>query len=150
MFPVSAYAFPAAIFILFKAIAKTEHAALARILTIFAGFLTFFYINTEIRHFFVGGDIRLSPMSNPEFYTYSLVWLIIASGLMFVGIWRDSQLLSQSALLLLLAAVGKVFVFDMSALDGLLRAISFLGLGACLIGIGFLYQRYGKNESTAE
>ncbi|MBL4594949.1 MAG: DUF2339 domain-containing protein [Robiginitomaculum sp.] len=35
----------------------------------------------------------------------------------------------------------KVFVFDLAGLDGLLRGLSFLGLGASLMGIGLLYQR---------
>ena len=38
--------------------------------------------------------------------------------------------------------MAKVFLFDMSELTGLYRALSFLGLGLCLIGIGYLYQRY--------
>jgi uncharacterized membrane protein len=35
----------------------------------------------------------------------------------------------------------KAFVFDMSALSGLYRAASFLGLGASLVGLAYLYQR---------
>ncbi|MEH6497094.1 MAG: hypothetical protein V7740_15210 [Pseudomonas marincola] len=31
-------------------------------------------------------------------------------------------------------------------LDGLLRAISFLGLGVYLIGLGFLFQRFGRPD----
>ncbi|WP_292544933.1 DUF2339 domain-containing protein, partial [Mesorhizobium sp.] len=38
-------------------------------------------------------------------------------------------------------AVMKVFLFDMSELEGVLRALSFIGLGAVLIGIGLFYQR---------
>jgi uncharacterized membrane protein len=30
----------------------------------------------------------------------------------------------------------------MSELTGLLRALSFLGLGASLVGLGYFYQRY--------
>jgi uncharacterized membrane protein len=37
--------------------------------------------------------------------------------------------------------IFKVFLFDMAALTGALRAASFLGLGAVLIVIGRLYQR---------
>ena len=32
--------------------------------------------------------------------------------------------------------------FDLSELEGLYRAVSFLGLGLCLIGVGWLYQRF--------
>jgi uncharacterized membrane protein len=41
----------------------------------------------------------------------------------------------------LVLTVLKVFLIDMSNLTGIYRALSFLGLGAVLIGIGWLYQR---------
>jgi uncharacterized membrane protein len=37
--------------------------------------------------------------------------------------------------------VLKVFLVDMSDLTGIYRALSFLGLGVVLIGIGWFYQR---------
>ena len=37
--------------------------------------------------------------------------------------------------------IGKVFLIDMGGLTGILRALSFIGLGAVLVGIGWLYQR---------
>jgi uncharacterized membrane protein len=37
--------------------------------------------------------------------------------------------------------VFKVFLLDMSNLTGIYQALSFLGLGAVLIGIGWFYQR---------
>ena len=43
--------------------------------------------------------------------------------------------------LVIAAVVCKVFLLDMAALTGALRAASFLGLGAVLIVIGRLYQR---------
>lgn len=141
-----AYVIPALLCLGFGRLAKPEHEDMARNGMICAGLLIFFYINVQIRHFFIGGDIRFGDISKAEFYTYSLVWLITACGLMWVGIWKQSRFLRQGALLLLLVTVIKVFIFDMAALDGLLRAISFLGLGACLIGIGFLYQRFGKDD----
>ncbi len=36
--------------------------------------------------------------------------------------------------------VLKVFLIDMSDLTGIYRALSFLGLGVVLIGIGWFYQ----------
>ena len=37
--------------------------------------------------------------------------------------------------------VLKVFLIDMSNLEGILRALSFIGLGIVLMGIGLFYQR---------
>jgi uncharacterized membrane protein len=42
----------------------------------------------------------------------------------------------------MIVAVAKVFLFDASGLDGLLRIGSFVALGLSLIGIGWLYSRY--------
>ena len=35
----------------------------------------------------------------------------------------------------------KAFLFDMSNLTGVYRALSFMGLGLVLVAIGWLYQR---------
>ena len=47
----------------------------------------------------------------------------------------------------MLGAVAKVFLFDASGLDGLLRIASFAALGFSLIGIGWLYSRYLPDEA---
>ena len=59
-----------------------------------------------------------------------------------VGIIRRSKLLRVMALLLLGLTIFKVFLFDLSSLDRLYRIISFIVLGAILLAVSFLYQRY--------
>jgi len=46
------------------------------------------------------------------------------------------------ALLLLGLTIFKVFLFDLSSLEKLYRIISFIVLGAILLAVSFLYQRY--------
>ena len=53
----------------------------------------------------------------------------------------SSQVLRIASAVLIAVAVAKVFIFDMSELEGVLRALSFIGLGAVLIGIGLFYQK---------
>ena len=36
----------------------------------------------------------------------------------------------------------KVFLYDMAALAGVLRVLSFLGLGLSLLGLAWVYQRF--------
>jgi uncharacterized membrane protein len=43
--------------------------------------------------------------------------------------------------------VVKVFVGDMSNLEGLFRIASFVGLGLCLVGIGWLYQHFVRRTA---
>jgi uncharacterized membrane protein len=50
--------------------------------------------------------------------------------------------LRYASLALVLLTVAKVFLFDMAALGGLYRALSFIGLGLCLLGIVWLYARF--------
>ena len=51
-------------------------------------------------------------------------------------------MLRYASLAVLLLAIGKVFLFDTAALDGLFRVASFLGLGLTLMALGFVYQRF--------
>ena len=53
---------------------------------------------------------------------------------------RSLPLRVASAAVIVLTVL-KVFFIDMSDLTGIYRALSFLGLGAVLIGIGWFYQR---------
>ena len=52
--------------------------------------------------------------------------------------WRETYAVCAVLVLVVL----KVFLIDLSDLEGLLRVASFLGLGLCLVGIGFIYQRF--------
>ena len=66
---------------------------------------------------------------------------------MTVGIARRSKLLRVMALLLLGLTIFKVFLFDLSSLEKLYRIISFIVLGAILLAVSFLYQRYRQRMS---
>jgi uncharacterized membrane protein len=46
-----------------------------------------------------------------------------------------------AGLALFAVAVGKLFLFDLSFLSSVTRAVSFLAVGAVLLAGGFFYQR---------
>ena len=71
----------------------------------------------------------------------SLLILVLAIGFLLWGIRTARRDWRIASLLLMLFAVGKVFLFDASGLEGLLRIGSFVALGFSLIGIGWLYSR---------
>ena len=58
-----------------------------------------------------------------------------------IGLWRQQSVIHVGSLVLLLITIGKVFLVDAAELEGLLRVLSFLGLGLALIGIGFFYNK---------
>ena len=74
-------------------------------------------------------------------FTYSAWFMIFGAMLLGVGFWRRSAFLRWQALVLLAVTIGKVFLVDMSELSQGYRIISFLGLGALLLAVSFVYQR---------
>jgi uncharacterized membrane protein len=111
-------------------------------LFILAGILVFFYVTLEIRHGFQGLRINISnSTSGAEHWAYSAGWLLLGIVYLGYGIWRGAGVARLASAILVLLAVIKVFLFDLSELTGLWRALSFITLGAVLIGIGLAYQK---------
>jgi uncharacterized membrane protein len=74
-------------------------------------------------------------------FTYSAFFMLFGAILLGAGFWRSSAFLRWQALLLLAVAIGKVFLVDVSQLSQGYRILSFLGLGALLLAVSFVYQR---------
>jgi len=99
------------------------------------------YLSFEVRTLYHGPVLTRGPITNAEQYTYSVAWLAYGVALLLFGIWRRSQPARLASAAVTLLTVGKVFLVDMSDLTGIYRALSFIGLGLVLVGIGWLYQR---------
>jgi uncharacterized membrane protein len=88
------------------------------------------------------GSLLVEPGVAPaENILRSLMILLLAIGFLLWGIRTHRRDWRITSLVLMLAAAGKVFLFDASGLEGLLRIGSFVALGFSLIGIGWLYSR---------
>src|SRR6201996_42537 len=74
-------------------------------------------------------------------FTYSAFFMTFGAVLLGVGFLRRSAYLRWQALVLLAIAIGKVFLVDVSELSQGYRILSFIGLGALLLGVSFVYQR---------
>jgi len=104
--------------------------------------LGFLWATLSVRRFWQGANIAdWKGFMQGETYTYSVAWLLIGIVLLVLGSKFDAKSLRLASAGLVLVAVAKVFLIDMSNLEGILRALSFIGLGAVLIGIGLFYQR---------
>lgn len=88
------------------------------------------------------GGIITGPIGTGENYGYSIALLLLALAGLTLGIRSGSRDLRLAGLGLLTFVTLKVFLIDAAALDGLLRILSFLGLGIALIGIGWVYRRF--------
>lgn len=94
-----------------------------------------------LRQAFAGSLMANAPVSSAESITYSLVAIGLAIGFLLYGIWALSIEWRAGSLVLMLAAISKVFLLDAAGLDGLARVASFAALGFSLIGVGWLYSR---------
>jgi uncharacterized membrane protein len=74
-------------------------------------------------------------------FTYSVWFMVYGAILLSAGFWRRSAFLRWQALALISATIIKVFLFDMSELSQGYRILSFLGLGALLFAVSYVYQR---------
>ena len=112
---------------------------------ILAAGLVFVWLTLEVRHAFRGEFISLSlfgsNFSDAEWYTYSAAWLAFAGIGLAVGLIRRDEWLRRVSLAGVTVVIAKVFLSDMSELEGVYRALSFLGLGGALIAIGYAYRR---------
>jgi uncharacterized membrane protein len=77
----------------------------------------------------------------------SVVWSVYGALLLIGGIHRGYQPVRLIGLGLLGVTLIKVFLFDLSFLDGPMRILSLTGLGLSLIFISWLYSRYGPGVS---
>jgi uncharacterized membrane protein len=99
------------------------------------------YLSLTVARLYHGPVLTDGAFTDAEGYTYSAVWLAFGVVLLLVGIGLRSQPVRLCSAAVVLLTVGKVFLIDMSGLTGVWRALSFIGLGLVLVGIGYLYQR---------
>jgi uncharacterized membrane protein len=149
-----AYAVPAALaFAAVRWLDRPEDLNARLLAEIAAGILAFVYVSLEVRHFFDPGFERGWQWAEGiELYAYSFVWLLFGVALLALGFWREASALRHAGMALVCIVVAKVFLIDMAGLQGLLRVLSFLGLGAALLGLGYAYRRVGfarPGETTA-
>ena len=108
-----------------------------------AAILWFFaYVSLETRRCFNDAAIGdLNGVSDAEVYAYSAVWLALGLALLAYGVARVSREARYASAFFVVATTLKVFLYDLSGLEGALRAFSFIGLGLALIAIGLVYQK---------
>lgn len=97
---------------------------------------------STVRQIAAGSLLTRGGVGDAENIAYSLAAVALAIGYLRHGIARGSRDWRAVSLLLMLAAVAKVFLHDAAGLDGLLRIVSFAALGFSLLGLGWLYSRF--------
>ena len=120
-------------------------------LALAAAVMAFAWATLSVRRFWQGEYIPFwNGFIQGELYSYSVVWLLIGIALLGLGTRFEARSLRIASAALVFIAVVKAFLIDMASLEGFLRALSFIGLGAVLIGIGLFYQKILTRKKAAE
>lgn len=112
--------------------------------------LAFAYVTLSVRRFFVGPDLASEEIGSGELYAYSAAWLAFGIALLVAGLLSGSRELRLASACIVMLTILKVFLWDMSDLEGVLRALSFIGLGLVLVAIGWLYQHLLLRPANAQ
>ena len=78
----------------------------------------------------------------------SAAWSLLGLGLLWAGLRRELRPLRLAGFALLAVAVGKVFLYDMAALERGYRVLSFVVLGLFLLAGAYAYQRLRRDRGT--
>jgi uncharacterized membrane protein len=100
------------------------------------------FVTLLVKRQFQGAVIDIEFLSQAESYAVSLAWLLTGIGIFIAGIKLERQTIRYGGLAILVLTVLKVFGYDVFSLGGLWRIASVIGLGLCLVGVGWLYTRF--------
>jgi uncharacterized membrane protein len=135
------YGLPSVLAITLALIARTTRPLPYRVVAaVTAVTLALFYLTLEVRRLF-HGPILAGPTGDAEQYSYSTIWLAFGIVLLATGFFLRSQPARLLALGVIALTIAKVFIIDTASIGGIFRALSAIGLGIVLLGIGWLYQR---------
>lgn len=110
--------------------------------------LTLVFAAATLRQAFNGSILSVGPVGESEDIARSALLIAFGIGFLRHGIVSGKRDWRIASLVLMLAAVAKVFLVDAAGLDGLLRIASFAALGFSLIGIGWVYARYLPEDAV--
>lgn len=102
------------------------------------------YFDRQIEQWHQLHQTGFLPLQQIEFsrnLSYSAIWLAYGACLMAFGFWKSSAFVRWQALALIAFTIGKVFLYDVSALQQGYRIVSFIALGVVLMAISYFYHR---------
>ena len=108
-------------------------------------FVALWVLSVQTVGFFDGREAAIGrDLTSAKHLGLTVLWAVYAIGVIGAGIIRNSSRVRLVGIALLVIAVGKLFVFDVFHLERGYRVAAFVTLGAILLGIGLLYQRYSQ------
>jgi uncharacterized membrane protein len=136
-----------ATYVLAEALSKGGPTPLSRVSRLVGVGIAFALTNLVVRFGFHGYDMR--PWGEDvsiETWSFSAVWGLYGFGLLVYGAARRSNDLRGAGMAVLMLTLAKIFLFDMARLDGVVRAGSFLAVGALLLAAAVIVRKLGGGE----
>lgn len=121
-------------------------------LAVTSAILSALWLGMSIRQFWQPTSMTLwQPTGMAELFSYSMAGLLVGGLSTWYAVTRHVPILQRIGVAILACVALKVFLWDVSSLNGFWRALSFLGLGISLIALGWLFQRLNRSLiSTSE
>jgi uncharacterized membrane protein len=136
-----AYAVPAVVILALDRLPSIRQHIPDRVVTLTWMILILLFAASMLRQLFHGSMLVEPGLSQAEDIARSILAIALAIAFLLWGIRTQRRDWRIGSLVLMLGAVAKVFLWDTSGLEGLVRIASFVALGFSLIGIGWLYSR---------
>jgi hypothetical protein len=121
---------------------RSHDPRLRRFAFSFASLILLWTGTIEIDRYFCAVNIVAGPV-RPEQVALSIFWAIFAVACVLLGFRARAAELRYFGLALLAVTLLKVVVIDMSQVQTGYRILSFMGLGALLLGTSVLYGKFG-------
>lgn len=117
------------------------------ILAIAGNLVVLLYLSLEVADYW--NRQATVTLWNAKALSLSVLWLLYAVGMMVVGFAKNLKGLRLVAIMTFWVTIVKVFLFDLSELQGGYRVLSLIILGLILLSVSFAYQRRsGKSDSA--
>lgn len=124
---------------------EADEIPVQRLALLVAPVVALWGLTHETWHFFWMNRESFGQWDRAAQVGISILWALSAVVLLVGGVWKEKRTLRLLGLVLAGVTSVKVFVFDMASQDLPYRVFSFGGLGLALIGISWLYTRYGTS-----
>lgn len=128
---------------------RLRHVMMRRVLFTIALAVGAIWAFAAMRHIWQGASgMELSGgFLQGELYSYTVALLALGAGLFYQSLARGSALLRRAGLIVIGLAVAKVFLIDISGLEGLTRVLSLVVLGLSLAALAWL-NRWAQTRTT--
>jgi len=117
-------------------------------LAILGNLIALLYLSLEVSDYW--NRQTFSTGWSPKGLSLSILWLFYATAMMLYGFWNNFRGLRLLAIMAFCVTILKVFLFDLSELQGGYRVVSLLILGSILLAVSFGYQQRSKKTKIKE